>query len=208
MQRSARHYSRNKNNMVNQSGTELINPFKLLERVGIRQGNRVADLGCGSLGHFVFPAAQLVGAQGAVYAVDVQRSVLDQIERRAKDQQFWNVFPVWSDIDVFGATRIDEGSLDLTLLINNLYLSQNKPQLLREMARLARPGSRIVVVEWKTTASPLGPAPDKRIDAEEAKKVLESPLIEYHDSFEAGPYHYGLIYYRTDKQLEDSAPSS
>lgn len=194
--------------MVNQSGTELINPFKLLERVGIRQSDRVADLGCGSLGHFVFPAAQLVGSQGVVFAVDIQRSVLDQIERRAKDQQFWNVFPVWSDIDVYGATRIDDGSLDLTLLVNNLYLSQNKPQLVREMARLARPGSKIVVVEWKTSASPLGPAPDKRIDAEEAKKLLESPLIEFHDSFEAGPYHYGLIYYRTNKQLGDPDLSS
>jgi len=185
-----------------QSGTELINPFKLLERVGIRQGQRVADLGCGALGHFVFPAAQLVGPNGMVFAVDIQRGVLDQIEKRAKDGQYWNVFPVWSDIDVFRATRIDAGSLDLTLLINNLYLSQNRPQLVREIARLARPGSRIAVVEWKPTASPLGPPASQRLSMEEARKMLESPLIKFHDEFEAGPYHYGLIYYRTEMPSE------
>ncbi len=181
-----------------QSGTELINPFKLLERVGIREGQRVADLGCGSVGHFVFPAAQLIGGDGMVFAVDIQRAVLEQIEKRAKDGQYWNVYPVWSDIDVYGATRIDSGSLDLTLLINNLYLSQNRPHLVREMARLARPGSRIVVVEWKPSASPLGPPTSDRLDKEAAKALLSSPLIKFHDDFEAGPYHYGLIYYRTE----------
>ncbi|MBI5654961.1 methyltransferase domain-containing protein [Candidatus Uhrbacteria bacterium] len=185
-----------------QSGTELINPFKLLERVGIRQGQRVADLGCGALGHFVFPAAQLVGANGSVFAVDIQRSVLEQIEKRAKDGQYFNVFPVWSDIDVYRATRIEDASLDLTLLINNLYLSQNREGLIREMARLARPGSRIIVVEWKPTDSPLGPPVSQRLDKQEAKKMLKSPLIEFQDDFEAGPYHYGMIYERTDAKVE------
>ncbi len=189
--------------MIPRSGTELINPFKLLERVGIREGQRVADLGCGALGHFVFPAAQLVGAAGKVFAVDIQRDVLEHIEKRAKDGQFWNVQPVWADIDVYRATRIDEGSLDLTLLINNLYLSQNRPALLREMARLARPGSRLVVVEWKPTASPLGPPTSQRLTPEEAGKLLKSPLFEFHDEFEAGPYHYGLIYHRTEKPVGD-----
>jgi ubiquinone/menaquinone biosynthesis C-methylase UbiE len=190
--------------MLVQSGTELINPFKLLERVGIREGQRVADLGCGALGHFVFPAAQLVGPKGVVYAVDIQRSVLEQVEVRAKEQQFWNVFGVWSDIDVYRATRIDEHSLDLVLLINNLYLSQNRPQLLREIARLAKPGSSVVVVEWKPTASPVGPPTAQRLGKEEAKKILDCDYLDYHDEFEAGPYHYGLIYFRNEAPEQET----
>jgi hypothetical protein len=31
------------------SGNELINPFKTLERAGLREGDFVADLGCGVL---------------------------------------------------------------------------------------------------------------------------------------------------------------
>jgi ubiquinone/menaquinone biosynthesis C-methylase UbiE len=187
--------------MINRSGTELINPFKLLERVGIREGQRVADLGCGALGHFVFPAAQLVGGKGAVYAVDIQQGVLEQIEKRAKQMQFWNIYPVWADIDVFRATRIDPASLDITLLINNLYLSQNRPSLLREMVRLTRPGGRIIVVEWKTAASPIGPSVDHRIGKEDAKEILKSPFLKFYDEFEAGEFHYGLIYVRTDEPV-------
>lgn len=186
------------------SGTELINPFKLLERVGIREGQRVADLGCGALGHFVFPSAQLVGGTGMVYAVDIQKNVLAQIEKGAKDQQFWNITPVWSDIEVFRATHIDEGSLDLTLLVNNLFLAQNREQLVREMARLTRPGGRIVVVEWKPIHSPIGPAVDQRMSKEEAKKELKSPYMHFHDEFEAGEFHYGLIYLRNDQPVGSS----
>ncbi|MCC7357751.1 class I SAM-dependent methyltransferase [Candidatus Uhrbacteria bacterium] len=185
--------------MIPRSGTELINPFKLLERVGIREGQKIADMGCGSLGHFVFPAAQLVGPKGMVFAVDIQRSALEYIERRAKEGQFFNVHPVWSDMDVYRATRIDEGSLDITLLINNFYLSSNRSQMLREMARLTRPQGWIVVVEWKPIASPLGPPVDHRIDQEQVKREMRSPLIEYHDAFDVGMYHYGLIFSRTNE---------
>jgi len=187
--------------MAHSSGTELVNPFKLLERVGIREGFHVADLGCGSLGHFVFPAAQLTGGNGLVFAVDIQRHVLEHIERIAKQEHFYNVVPVWSDIDVFGATHIDPGTLDLTLLVNNLFLSSNREALVREMARLTRPGGRIVVVEWKPTASPLGPPTKQRLDTQESMKILKSPLLKFHDEFEAGPYHYGLIYIRTEEPV-------
>ncbi|MEO5928134.1 MAG: methyltransferase domain-containing protein [Patescibacteria group bacterium] len=183
--------------MTTRSGTELVNPFKLLERVGISAEMRVADLGCGALGHFVFPAAQLVGPKGVVYAVDIQRAVLEQVEKTAKSEQMFNIKCVWSDIDVYGATRIDPGSLDLTLLINNLYLSQNRPQLVREMARLTRPEARLVVVEWKTISTPIGPPVAQRISHDDAKAALVSPFFKLADEFEAGPYHYGLIYTRT-----------
>ncbi|MFA5935928.1 MAG: methyltransferase domain-containing protein [Patescibacteria group bacterium] len=187
--------------MTVRSGTELINPFKLLERVGIRAGQRVADLGCGSLGHFVFPAAQFVGADGVVYAVDIQKSVLEQIEKAIKQDHLFNIKCVWSDIDVYGATKIDDASLDLTLVINNLYLSQNRPQLAREVARLTKQGGRVVVVEWKTISTPFGPSNAQRLDQGEAKKIFNTPHFKLEDEFEAGPYHYGILYSRTDSPL-------
>jgi ubiquinone/menaquinone biosynthesis C-methylase UbiE len=187
--------------MTLRSGTELINPYKLLERVGIRAEQRVADLGCGALGHFVFPAAQLVGPNGIVYAVDILRGVLEHVDSMAKHEQVFNVKTVWSDIDVYGAAKIKDGSLDLTLLINNLFLSQDHEQLIKEKARLTHPGGRVVIVEWKTVSTPLGPPNEKRIDKEDAKKIFQSPFVTFVDEFEAGPYHYGLIYQRTEQAV-------
>lgn len=185
------------------SGTELINPFKLLERVGIRRGWHVADLGCGSIGHFVLPAAQLVGPDGLVYAVDIQRSVLEDVERTTRSERFFNVKTVWADMDVYGSTRIPDGDLDLCLLVNNLYLSQNRAALIREMARLTKPGGRILIVEWKPVATAIGPPAERRLSSEQAQAICQSPYLELLDEVDAGHSHYGLLYERTEIPNED-----
>lgn len=180
------------------TGHTLLNPVKLLEHIGLRQGHRVADFGCGALGHFVFPAAQMVGGAGAVYAIDIQPAVLERIEKLAREQQLWNIYPVWADIDVYGSVRIDPGSLDVALLVNNLFLSQDRNQLVREMSRLIKSRGHLAIIDWKATNTPLGPPPEQRIALEDAKQILHSPLLKFEAEFEAGQYHYGLIYLRTD----------
>ena len=183
--------------MFHHSGNDLINPFKLLERVGAKEGDTVADMGCGALGHFVFPAAQLVGHLGKVYAVDVQRDALDRIERLARDLQYWNIEPVWSDFEVYNATHIEPETVDLLLFVNNLYLCQNRESAIQEMARLAKEGALLVVVEWKAEKSPVGPPEDRRISKQDAKKAMQTTLFKLDDEFDAGPDHYALIYKRT-----------
>jgi ubiquinone/menaquinone biosynthesis C-methylase UbiE len=190
-------------NLILHSGTELINPFKLLERVGIRKDWHVADLGCGSTGHFILPAAQLVGPEGKVYAVDIRRDILEHVDKLAKREHFFNIQTVWSDMDVYGATRIEPGTLDLCLLINNLYVSSNRPSLLREIARLTKSGGRVLVVEWKAVATAIGPPVDHRLTPEQSRAICHSPYFEYQDEIDVGHSHYGLLYERTEAPVED-----
>ncbi|MCI0479116.1 class I SAM-dependent methyltransferase, partial [Candidatus Uhrbacteria bacterium] len=98
----------------------------------------------------------------------------------------------------YGATRIPDASLDLTLVVNNLWLSQDRPQLVREAARLTKRGGRVVVVEWKATATPMGPPSDQRLGQDEAQRIFTVPMLGFEEAFEAGPYHYGLMFRRTD----------
>lgn len=184
--------------MLLSSGTELLNPFKILEEVGIRERMHVADLGSGSLGHFVFPAAQMVGPKGRVYAVDILREVLEIVERRGSLHQFSNVKTVWSDIEVYRATRIPESSLDLTLLVNNMFLAKNKDRLVKEMARLTKRGGRAVVIDWKPAASPVGPPTVDRVSDTDVKKLFHNKEFEFERMFVPGKFHYGLVFKRTD----------
>lgn len=182
------------------SGTELINPFKLLEHVGIQPGWYVADLGCGALGHFVFPAAQFVGGDGKVYAVDIDKAALKSIERTAKHDQLWNIYPVWSDIEVEHAARIPSGSLDLVLIVNNLFLSRNREGLVREALRLTKPGGLILVVEWKKdTRRVLGPSVDQCLDVSEARACFIDPELQKVEDFEAGDSHYGIVFRKHER---------
>jgi len=176
------------------SGNELINPFKVLERAGLRKGFHVADLGCGSLGHFVFPAAQLTGGEGKVYAIDIDKIALKAVERSAKHDQFWNVVPVWSDIDVVNAARIPSQSIDLTIVANNLYLSANRPGMVSEAIRLTKPGGRILVIEWKPIKTLIGPPVENRMSIEDAMHYFDVAGLHFIERFDAGDSHYAIVY--------------
>lgn len=176
------------------SGNELINPFKTLERAGVREGDTIVDLGCGALGHFVFPAAQLVGGNGRVYAVDIDKNALKAVERIAHHEQYWNIVPVWSDIEVVQAARIRDASCHVVLVANNLYLSQNRAGLVAEAVRLTTPGGRILVIEWQACKTAVGPAPENRMSPVEAKRYFADPALALVDEFDAGDCHYALVY--------------
>src|SRR5688572_25312489 len=104
------------------TGKELIDPFKILEDAGIRSDMKIADFGCGTLGHYVFAASKLVGNGGKVYAIDILKSVLGGVESMIKMENVTNVELVWGDLERLGGVKLPDGLLDIGLLINNLYL--------------------------------------------------------------------------------------
>ena len=103
--------------MITHSGRALVDPYIVFDKVGLAKGMRVADLGCGRTGHFVFPAAKIVGGMGIVYAVDVVKNVLENISSMARDEGYDNVRAVWSDIEKFGKTPTDSGSSEVQVAL-------------------------------------------------------------------------------------------
>ncbi|TAK05301.1 methyltransferase domain-containing protein [Patescibacteria group bacterium] len=172
------------------SGSELLNPVTILTEAGVREGMHVADLGCGATGHIVFPASHMVGKNGIVYGVDILKSALSGVESRAKLEGVANVQTVWSDIEVYGATKVPEASLDLATLVNN----RPSPAMMRETVRLIKPGGTLVVVDWVVTATPFGPASKERIDTETVKRMAADLRLTLTKEFQAGQYHYGVIF--------------
>ncbi|MBI4133237.1 methyltransferase domain-containing protein [Candidatus Uhrbacteria bacterium] len=176
------------------TGTELINPTKLLEHANVREGFRVADFGCGTVGHYVFPASRLVGASGKVYAVDIMKSVLQAIRSRIELDGTKNVLPVWGDIERLRGVPLPNESLDVVLLVNNLFLAKDKTAMGHEALRLLKSGGTLVLADWRPTGAPFGPPPPTRVAEEQARLVMQSVGFRLGVSFEAGPYHYGLVF--------------
>lgn len=173
-------------------GTELIDPVKFLEQGGVTQGAVVAELGCGTSGHFVFPAAHLTGPQGKVYAVDILKTVLDAVTSRGKLEGVDNVETVWADLERPDGLKIAPGSVDLVLTLHILGQVKEKETLLREAARVLKPGGILLVADWKLTASPLGPPVDKRIDPARVKELVKNAGFDIAEEFGVGLYHFGI----------------
>lgn len=176
------------------TGGKLLDAGLILQKAGLEETMHIADLGCGSTGYFVFSAANVVGEKGRVYAVDILKSVLNNITQKARQDNYRNIEIIWSDLEVFGATGIESGQLDIALLINTLYQSKKRAEIIREAVRMLKLGGRLVVVEWKSTGLPFGPSGDERVKQEQLVKSAPRLGLKFEEDFFAGPYHYGLIF--------------
>jgi len=124
----------------------------------------------------------------------ILKTVLETVSRRIKQDNIENIETLWSDLEVFGATKIGNNSLDIALLINTLYQSNSRAPIIRETLRLLKKEGRLVVVEWKNIATPFGPPLSERVNTESLKIGARKLGLELEDEFNAGEYHYGLIF--------------
>jgi ubiquinone/menaquinone biosynthesis C-methylase UbiE len=175
-------------------GGNLLNPDFILEKARLKERDVVADLGCGSAGQFIFPAAEIVGSKGKVYAIDIMKSVLTNLDKRIEQEEYNNIQTIWSDLEVFKATELEPESLDVGLMINTLYQSQKRAELLRESIRLIKRGGYLLVVEWKNTSTPIGPPPDAKVKKESLSQGAQKLGLTLEEEFEAGEYHYGMLF--------------
>lgn len=175
-------------------GTSLLVPAEIFQHVGIRQGMKVADLGCGAHGHFSIPAARLVGKEGTAYAVDILKSVLQEVSKRANFEGVKNLKTVWSNLEIVGAAKIRNESLDVAMLINILFQSKHHENVMQEAARMLKKGGKLLVVDWRQAHIPFGPPVVDRVDPSDVKKIAKKFGLSLLDEFSAGQFHYGLVF--------------
>jgi len=174
------------------TGNALINPFTALETAGIRDEMNVADFGVGTVGHFLFPAARLVGPKGHVYGIEVQKTVIEANQSRSKFTGADNVELIWGDFERAGGTRLPDSSMDMVMMINVLH-AIDKAGGLKEASRVLATGGILLVIEWKLAGTSLGPPSAKRLSKDDAKAAAQEAGFDLVKDFEAGPSHYGLV---------------
>jgi ubiquinone/menaquinone biosynthesis C-methylase UbiE len=131
----------------------LSHPIRILESAGIRPGQQILEIGCGT-GFFTIPAAQLAGDSGRVYAVDPHPLAIEQVARKVQQAGLDNVRLIKADATEAG---LASGSIDLALLFG-VIPSPLIPldHLLAEIHRLLRSEGALAVwtaFPWWSPAS-------------------------------------------------------
>lgn len=176
------------------SGRALIDPFEIFQKIGLSSGMRVADMGCGRTGHFVFPAARAVGEKGVVYAVDILKDVLHSLGSWVKSEGLENVQTVWSDIEKFNKTPIPAKSVDACFFMNVVSHLKDKNSALSEAARLIKDDGQVVVVDWSKSLGTLGPQNGTVADPQKVVELAESCGLRLVENFPCSDYHYCLLF--------------
>lgn len=171
----------------------FLRPESVLREAGIRQGMKVAHFGSGP-GFFAVPAAQFVGSDGRVVAIDIRQQAVEEISHRARQKGLKNLDVFRADLTKDGASNLPDSWADLIILTNILH--QSDPQLvMAEAARVVRPSSgRVVAVEWDVVASPLGPAVEDRIAPDVVIAAGRLNHLVVLRNWKPSLYHYAFIF--------------
>lgn len=170
----------------------FLNPNYVVAQTGLMQGQTVADLGSGS-GFYVLPSAQMVGATGTVYAVDVVEEKLAATISMANQFGIKNIKVIQADL-AKPFLDILNNSCDLVIVGNILHEISDREMLLKNIYRILKTPGRVLVVEWKKTATPFGPSLEKRIDPQTMEILLMKMGLRKIKDLESDHYHYAILF--------------
>jgi protein-L-isoaspartate O-methyltransferase len=121
----------------------LITRQRLGEILEPKAGERILEVGPGT-GYYTLDVAEWVKPDGEVDVLDLQQEMLDHTMRSAGERGLANVTPTQSDAT---AMPYEGGTYDAAFLVTVLGEIPDQDAALRELARVLKPGGRLIVGE-------------------------------------------------------------
>ena len=119
-------------------------PEKVIASLNLQPGDVVADLGSGG-GYFTFRLAEAVGPTGKVYAVDIDRDMVDLIARRATEEGRRNIEVILAKPE---DPSLPKASFDIVFTSNTYHHIKNRVAYFANLRQCLRPDGRVAIVEF------------------------------------------------------------
>jgi ubiquinone/menaquinone biosynthesis C-methylase UbiE len=169
-------------------------PDQVMDHLGIFEGAHVADIGAGG-GWFTIRLAHRVSRTGIVYAEDIQRPMIEAIDRRVKRESLTNVKTVLG-------TPTDPhlpAGLDAVLMVGVYNYISDPVGLLKQIAHALGPKGQLGIVDFKPDGSGgPGPALEERPNPDVVKAQAASAglVLRSHETFLR--YQYMLVFAKAE----------
>jgi demethylmenaquinone methyltransferase/2-methoxy-6-polyprenyl-1,4-benzoquinol methylase len=123
-----------------------------IDMSGARTGNSILDL-AGGTGDLTRKFSRIVGPTGKVVLADINSSMLNVGRDRLTDQGYvGNIEYVQANAE---ALPFEDNSFDVITIAFGLRNVTDKDKALRSMARVLKPGGRLLVLEFSKPTNPL-----------------------------------------------------
>jgi len=166
-------------------------PERIMDALGIADGARVADIGAGG-GWFTVRLARRVGPNGKVYAEDIQRQMIESIDRRVRREGLRNV-------ETRLGTSVDPQlptNLDAVIIVDTYPQLDDPVAMLTHVAKALGPNGRLGIVDFKKDKLGPGPAMDERLDPDVIIKDAARAGLRLHTHATFLRYQYLLVFTR------------
>jgi ubiquinone/menaquinone biosynthesis C-methylase UbiE len=117
---------------------------RTVERLALRSGSTVLDVGCGS-GASAIPAALTVGPSGRVVGVDLAERLLTLARAKAVCLNLHNIEFLQRDME---GLEFPDGSFDAVVCVFAIFFVSDMAKQVRKLWRLVRPGGQLAITTW------------------------------------------------------------
>jgi ubiquinone/menaquinone biosynthesis C-methylase UbiE len=117
---------------------------RTVERVALRPGARVLDVGCGT-GASALPAAIQVGPTGEVIGVDLAERMLEIARQKAASRHLANVEFRFGDMEHLG---YPDQHFDSVICVFAIFFVPDMAKQVRELWRMVRPDGQLAITTW------------------------------------------------------------
>jgi len=152
-------------------------------------GMTIADLGAGT-GAFALPFAKAVGPTGKVYAVEIDRGLIDHIAGKAKAAGAANVQAI---LGAPGDPGLP-GSVDVAFMNDVLHHVQDRAGYVKQVARYLKPRGRFVVIDPDTVSSPHRGVPTLIVSQTQAGEWLQAAGLVFRADIKLFSDRWFMIY--------------
>lgn len=162
-------------------------PEQLVAALGIKPGDRVADIGTGT-GYMLPFLSKAVGSEGAVFAEDIFPDFLERAKKRAEEHRLTNVRFFLGDEK---SPKLPAAEADIALLLDAYHHFEFPKVMLDNIRAALKPGGRLAIVDFYKRG---GMSNHVRLDKEGIRKEVESFGWKLVGSPDALPNQYILIF--------------
>jgi ubiquinone/menaquinone biosynthesis C-methylase UbiE len=119
----------------------FVDPMKLLHDAGLELGQTVLEVGFGPA-FFTLPAARIVGRQGRVYAIDINRVAIEHLRQRIKTRSIENI-----EVRMVDATdtKLPRSCIDIAFLFGVIHAFDDIASVMQEMHRVVKDGGMLSI---------------------------------------------------------------
>ena len=169
-------------------------PTVVINALGLKGGETVADLGAGS-GYFTFRIAPKVGKTGKVLAVEIQDEMIATLQQRAVEQKAANVVVVkGTESD----PKLPLNGVDFVLLVDVYHELAYPFEVMSKVRQALKPHGRVVFVEYRKEDPSVPIKEVHKMSVSQLEKEMKAVRLQLVQTIETLPLQHIVIFEKHD----------
>ena len=165
------------------------NVSSLIQNMGIKSNDTIADIGAGS-GYHAFRMAPLAN-KGLVYAVDIQGEMLMAIEKTKESSKIRNVEAILGSEK---SVQLPKNSVNKILMVDVYHEFSFPVEMISSMKDALKPDGQLFLIEYKAEDSNVPIKKIHKMSEKQAVKEMEAAGFKLKENIYNLPWQHCMVF--------------